>query len=181
MPVDKLRRYDTLVVSISPKAGKMARKIAKVTASRYEIMITEAITAPHNDEVAVAQVSETKDIVMQKRLIELFDIKEDFIYNQAVRKHEDKIVPKIYRYRKGQPLPRFDDKYVILADTGAQTGLSVMTAAKTAIALGAKNVYIAIPVMPKEVAYELQNVTDELFSAFVVDDFTEIEYYYETF
>ena len=45
-------------------------------------------------------VSETEEIVINDILINSFDINLDYIYGDAKRKHEDKILSYIYRYRK---------------------------------------------------------------------------------
>lgn len=181
MPISKLRRLDTLVIAISDSAIPIANKIAQRTNSQSDILINVSIDAPNNSELCVARVSETKDIVMQKELVESFDIKEDFIYNQATRKHEEQIVPLIYKYRKGENIKRFDDKYVILVDCGAETGLSAMTAIKSAINLGAKNIYFAVPVVPKDLEIQLNGLIDEIYTPFAVDDYVNTKFYYTHF
>jgi len=181
MPINKFRRLPTVIVAISYQAIPIAKKIAKITNSQDDILISVDIEAPANSELAVARVSESKDIVMQKDLVESFDIKEDFIYNQATRKHEEQIVPLIYKYRKGDAIERFENKYVILVDCGAETGLTVMTAIKSAINLGAKNIYFATPVIPKDLQTQLNSLIDDIFTPFAVDDYVNTKFYYTHF
>ncbi|MGM0622875.1 MAG: phosphoribosyltransferase [Campylobacterota bacterium] len=181
MPLNRLRRLDSVVVAISPAAQTIAKKIAKITSSPQELLVSTAIKAPNNHELDIARVSETKDIVMYKELAKSFDIKEDFIYNQASRRYDEQIVPQIYKHRKGEPIPRFDNIYVILVDCGAETGMSVMCAIKSVIGLGAKNVYFAAPVMPKDLQSELNVVTDEIYTPFAVDDYVGTKFYYRNF
>jgi len=179
MPVERLRRLPTVVVAISPQAIAIAKKIARITNSEDDILLSVSIDAPYNPDLTIARVSETKDIVMQKELVESFDIKEDFIYNQATRKHEEQIVPLIYKYRKGEPIISFAHKYVVLVDCGAETGLTAMVAVKSAINLGAKNIYLALPVIPKDLQIGLNSVIDEIFTPFAVDDYIKTKFYYK--
>jgi len=55
-----------------------------------------------------------------------------------------------------------------------------MTAIKTVISLGAKNVFIAVPIIDNMVYENLVKVCDDLFSPFKIDDYISIEYYYES-
>ncbi len=180
MPVKKMRRFPTLVVAISLEAEHIAKKMARMTNSEYALMLTVPIQAPNNEALTIARVSETQDIVMNKQLMKAFDIKEDFVYNQAIREHEEKLMQQSYKYRQGEQISRFDNRYVILVDNGVETGLTAMTAIKTAIELGGKNVYMATPVIAEDVKRDLLSVADEVFTPYAVEDFIDTEFYYES-
>jgi putative phosphoribosyl transferase len=143
--------------------------------------LTEPITAPNNSDVAIAMISETEEVVMHKALIESFGINEDYVYSEAQRKHDEEVLGYVYRYRKGKDLHPLKGKYVILADECIETGLTMMVALKSVIARGAKNIYIATPILDRSVYENLLSVCDGLFCPHKIQDYISIEYYYRNF
>jgi putative phosphoribosyl transferase len=57
----------------------------------------------------------------------------------------------------------------------------MMLALKSAIARGAKNIYIATPILDKGVYQNLLTVCDGVFCPHKIDDYVSIEYYYKEF
>jgi putative phosphoribosyl transferase len=110
--------------------------------------------------------------------VESFGINLDFIYGEAHRRYEEKILSKVYKYRKGDLIGSLEGKNVLLVDEGCETGMTVMTATKTAINLRAKSVVYVTPVLPANVAYALEPVIDEMFSVHKVSNFVDVEFYY---
>ncbi len=124
-------------------------------------------------------LGETEEVVIHKALVEAFDIPKDYIYNEAQSKYSNEILGYIKKYRNGESLQSLEDKYVILVDECAETGLTMMTAVKTAISLGAKNIFIAVPVLDNFVYENLVTICDDIFCPHKINDYISIEYYYE--
>ena len=55
----------------------------------------------------------------------------------------------------------------------------MMTSVKTAISLGAKNIFIAVPVLDNFVYENLVTICDDIFCPHKINDYISIEYYYE--
>jgi putative phosphoribosyl transferase len=70
-------------------------------------------------------------------------------------------------------------KNVLLVDEGCETGLTVLTAIKTAINEGAKSVSYATPVIATNVYMSLEAVVDEIFTAYRVANFVDVAFYYQ--
>jgi len=120
-------------------------------------------------------------VVMHKALVDAFDINEDFVYNEAQRKYDEEILGYVYRYRKGKDLLPLEGRYVVLADECIETGLTMMVALKSVIARGAKNIYIATPILDRSVYENLLSVCDGVFCPHKIQDYISIEYYYKAF
>ncbi len=69
----------------------------------------------------------------------------------------------------------------MLADECIETGLTMMVALKSVIARGAKNIYIATPILDKVVYQNLLTVCDGVFCPHKIQDYISIEYYYKDF
>jgi putative phosphoribosyl transferase len=178
MPMQKLKEEKWHIVAVSKGGLKLAQYLKGRLKNPLEILFLEAITAPHNSECEIARVSETEEIVLNEKLIDSFEIQYDYIYGEAHRKHEEDILSHIYQYRKGRPFPSMEDKVVLLVDEGSETGTKFMTALKTVLNQKPKAVYIAVPVLPKDVLEVLETFVDEIFFLYEIDDYVETALYY---
>jgi putative phosphoribosyl transferase len=181
LPLELLSRNETVIIGVSEGGVYFSDKIAEACQSDMDILLTEAILAPNNSEIAIAMISETKEVVMHKALIDAFEINEDFLYSQADRKYEEDVLSYVYKYRKGNDLLPLEGKYVVLVDECIETGLTMMVALKSVIARGAKNIYIATPILDKAVYENLLSVCDGVFCPHKIQDYISIEYYYQNF
>lgn len=181
LPIDLLSGNETVVIGVSEGGVYFADQITTAVDGQMDILLTEAIMAPNNSEVPIAMISETQEVVMHKSLIDAFGINEDFVYAEAHRMYEDKVLDYVYKYRKGKNLLSLEGKYVVLADECIETGLTMMVALKSVIARGAKNIYIATPILDKTVYQNLLSVCDGVFCPHTIEDYISIEYYYKKF
>ena len=94
----------------------------------------------------------------------------DYVYGEAKRRYEEKILSYLYKYRKGDLITDLSGKNVMIVDEGADTGLTLMAALKTVMSLHAHKVGVAIPVVPESL--------DEEFFAHRVPNFVETKLYY---
>jgi len=181
LPIELLTENETVVIGVSEGGVYFADKIANACHAQMDILLTEPILAPNNPEVAIAMISETEEVVMHKALVDAFDINEDYVYAEAHRKYEEEVLTYVYKYRKGKDLVSLESKYVVLADECIETGLTMMVALKSVIARGAKNIYIATPILDKTVYQNLLTVCDGVFCPHKIQDYISIEYYYQNF
>jgi len=181
LPLDLLRDNETVVIGVSEGGVYFADQIARATDAQMDLLLTEPVMAPNNHELAIAMVSETEDLVMHKALIDSFGINEDYVYAEAQRKYEEEVLSYVYKYRKGKELASLRGKYVVLADECIETGLTMMVALKSVIGEGAKNIYIATPILDSAVYENLLSVCDGVFCPYKIQDYISIEYYYKEF
>ena len=178
MPIETMKKESWLILAISEGGVFFSEQIAKRIGAQSDFLFTEAIAAPNNPECVVAMVSETEELVVNEALIEAFDISIDFIYGEAKRKYEEKILTYLYKYRKGEMVSIIKDKNVLLVDEGAETGMTLMVALKTVINMKAAKVACALPVIPESLGEGLTSITDEAYFVHEIPNFTYIEAYY---
>jgi len=179
IPVDFFKNRDTIVIAISEGAVIIADILAQKLGCTMDILLAESIKAPNNPELSIAKVSETQEIVIHKALIDAFGIPEGFVYTEAKRIYDDKILAHLYRYRKGVSLQAVSGRAVILVDECVETDFTAIVAIKSMIALEAKNIYVATPILD-EVSHEsLTQISDGIFCPHRIRDYISIEYYYE--
>lgn len=181
LPIELLENNETVVIGVSEGGVYFADQIAKAIDAQMDILLTEPILAPNNPELTIAMISETEEVVMHKALIDAFEINEDYVYSEAHRKYEEEVLSYVYKYRKGKDLISLEGKYVVLTDECIETGLTMLVALKSVIARGAKNIFIATPVLDKVVYQNLLTVCDGVFCPHKIQDYISIEYYYKDF
>lgn len=180
LPINLFTMDETIVLGVSEGGVYFAEELSKKLHCPMDILLTESIYSSVNQELVIAMVGETEEIVMHKALIDAFNIPIDYIYREADDKYQKKILTYFQKYRKGKRLDRLDNKYVILVDECVETGLTMMTAVKTAISLGAKNIFIAVPILDNVAYKNLVTICDDIFCPHKIDDYIGIEYYYES-
>lgn len=181
MPVSSMQERDYIVIASSKRGVIFAQNIAKALNAPMEFLFSESIVAPNNPECQIGMVSETKEIVIYEQLLNSFDISVDFIYGEATRKFEEKILKNIYKYRKGATIGSMIEKDVLFVDEGIDSGLTMMLSVKSAYSQKARTVSVATPVIPNEVLVPLESVTDEVFYLYRPADFVDTAYYYKEF
>ena len=181
LPIDRIRQEKWKVIAVSSGGLKIASVIAQRAGVCVDILFSEAIHAPYNSECELGRISETEEIVVHEELVDAFGIQYDYIYGEAHRKHEEKILASVYKFRKGTQFPNLKDEHVLLIDEGCETGLKLMSGIKTAMNMDAKAVFVAIPVAPKSVAEALNQIVDESYVVHEVNDYIKTYCYYKDF
>ena len=181
MPLSFFENQDCVVVGISFAGILFASKLAKMIKAPLDFLFTAPIVAPNNPECEVAMTSETQEIIIKEALVNSFEISLDYIYGEAQRQYEEKILSLIYQYRKGKKLTSFKDKRVLLVDEGIDSGLTAMACIKSALTLQARTVHFACPVAPFSVTEMMEEITDGLFCLYRPKDFVDISYYYRDY
>ncbi len=179
IPMQKLKSQDWKLVAVSKGGLVLASFLRGRLDNDVEFLFNEAIMAPNNDECEVARVTEGEEIVINENLVSAFEIQYDYIYGEAHRKHEEKILSYIYQYRKGMAFPSVKDQVVLLIDEGSESGLKFMTALKAILAQKPKAVYIGVPVIPNDVLELLEPFCDDIFFIHDIEDYVETALYYE--
>lgn len=181
LPIERIRQEKWKIIAVSSGGLRIAAAIAKKAGVKVDILLSEAISAPANHECELGRVSESEEIVVHEELVNAFGVQYDYIYGEARRKHEEKILSAIYKLRKGKPFSDLKDEHVLLIDEGCESGMKLMTGIKTAMNMDAKAVFVAIPVAPKSVAEALNQIVDESYILHEVSDYVKTYCYYGDF
>lgn len=179
IPSKYLLKNNTILIAVSEGGLVLANEIYKRMNIPLDFLFTEPILAPKNPDCEVAIVSESMDISINETLVDAFDISYDFIYGEAQRKYEEKILPNIYKFRKGEVISSLNNKNILIVDDGIETGLTMSVAIKTCIKKGSGSVMIATPVVSDDVADILEEDADIVYSVYRPKHFVNTRYYYK--
>ena len=178
LPTDISAKKDWLILALSEDGLYFADFLAKKLRSDKDIFLTSTIRAPHNKDCVIAMVSETEEVVINETLLKAFDISLDYIYGESHRKYEENILAKVYRYRKGNALISFENRNIILTDFGSNTGEKLVIAIKSAIKKGVRKIILALPIVAKSVADQLDGMVDHIYALHRLEYLTDLDAYY---
>lgn len=177
--LENLIKDNVVLIAISAGGLLFANEICKRANLSLDFLFSEPIFAPKNPDCKIAIVSETMDITINETLVDCFDISYDFIYGEAQRKYEEKILPDIYKYRKGQNLRSLDKRNVLIIDEGIETGLSISVAIKSCLKKGVNGIMVAAPVISDDVTLLLDESVDAIYSVCRPKHFVNTQHYFK--
>lgn len=180
-PSGEFKKQGTILLALSAGGLFLAKEIARRFNLRFEILFCESIFAPKNNECEVAVVSESMDIAINDALVEAFGISYDFIYGEAKRRYDEKILPDIYKHRKGEIISTLDKSNVILIDDGVESGLKMSVAIKSCKKKMCSTIRILTPVIAESTLIQLETRVDNIFFVYAPKHFVTTEYYYKRF
>jgi putative phosphoribosyl transferase len=180
LPIDSMKLEDWTVISSSYGGFEIARIIANELNSKYDMMFSEKIYAPNNEDCEIAVVTEHEEVLIHEELIKSFEISLDYVYSKSKQVYEESIVKKVNKFRHGEKIQKFENKNVLIVDEGINTGLTMMACIKTAINLKAKSISVATPILPTASISTIESIADDLYFIKKLDHFVEIDFYYDS-
>lgn len=180
LPIDSMKLEDWYVIASSYGGYEIARIIANELNAKYDIMFSEKIAAPNNDECEIAVVTEHEEVLIHEELLTSFNISLDYIYSKSNKVYEERLVKRVSRFRHGKKIEKFENKNVLIVDEGINTGLTMMACIKTAINLNAKSISVATPILPTASISTIESIADDLFFIKNLDHFVSIDFYYDS-
>ena len=180
--LDKEIVQNCVVLSISKNGTFYAREIAlRYGMLEGDFLFIEEVKSPINKEASLASVSETKDSIIIKELVDSFEISDDYIYNEIERVYEDKILENIHKFRAGEGIISLENKNVLLVDEGANTGLTLLCAIKSCINKKVNSINVAIPVVAKATAEMVEKIVDNTFFVKIIEDYVDTKFYFKEY
>jgi putative phosphoribosyl transferase len=179
LPIKVMQHENWILIALSSGAVEITAKLANRYGFDFDLLFSESIVAPNNEECQLAMVSETNDIVIEEKLVRSFGIPLDYIYDEGERLFHDRIVKYQHRYRNGLGLSDLRDKNVLLIDEGCETGFNTMCALKSVINMGVRKVSLGTPIIPEDLFSLIDKKVDKIYAVHIIRDFISVDYYYE--
>jgi putative phosphoribosyl transferase len=176
--IDKEIFKETLILSVNERSLFLSREIGlRNGLIEGDILFIEPIFSPINKDTIIGNISELNELVIIEELKNSFDITDNYIYNEANRIYEEKIIPKMHKFRTGESIISIENKNVLLIDIGINTGLTMLNAIKSCINAKVLNINVAAAFVSKEAAEKLENIVDNLFYIQKIEDYVDTEFY----
>lgn len=153
----KYNSRDALVLAIARSGIPVAVEVAKKLNLPLKIFVSQKITPPIDDELAIGAVTSDNVKVLNHDLISNLELSENEVQDMLT-KAKLKAKKRVLIYRKNGELPDLRLFRVIIVDDGAATGITIVTAIKSILKKNPKSLVIAIPVCSLEALERIDNV-----------------------
>lgn len=166
---EKLGKFSgphTIVYAL-PRGGVIVgAEIARALGAPLDLVITRKIGHPANPEFAIASVTESGEVYINK---EDHSWINDSWFRRAVEEEQREARRRREVYSPGRHRTSAKGKTAIIVDDGVATGLSLLLAVQEIKKDIPWKIVVAVPVVPAEVVEKIEDMADELV-AFIIDE-----------
>jgi predicted phosphoribosyltransferase len=175
-----LQAYKNAVVLALPRGGVVVgAEIARHIHAPLDLVITRKIGHPANPEYAICAVTEDGHLICNQE--ELAHIDPKWL-KAAVQQEQTEAQRRRERYLDNRPPIPLEGKTAIITDDGVATGLTMLAAIREAKDRQPSRLTLALPVVPRDIAKQLQTYVDELVALDTPDNFLGgVAAYYDEF
>lgn len=175
----KYKDHEVVIYAL-PRGGVVTGiEVAKILKSPLDIILTRKIGHPFSPEFALAVLSENGHITADPKEIASVDKKW---FEKRKKKEMKEIIRRRKTYIKNVKTVDVKNKIAIIVDDGIATGLTMKAAIGDVKTLGPKKIVVAVPVMPKEIANDLNLMVDDVIALNIPNEFLgAVGSYYKKF
>ena len=158
--LERYKNKEDIIVLALPKGGiEVAFEVAKYLNAKFSLLIVRKLPFPDNPEAGFGAVAEDGSIYINKQSSQYLSKKE---INDIIFAQKNEIKRRISILRNGKPLPDIINKTVILVDDGIAAGSTMRAAIMLCRKRGAKKIIAATPVAGRDIAEQINELSDEL-------------------
>ncbi|OJF97207.1 phosphoribosyltransferase [Alkalibacterium sp. 20] len=156
----QIKDADNSVVLALPRGGiPLGIVIAEQYHLPFDMIMSKKIGHPYHSEYAIGAVSEKGEPILNRLVTDHLD--PEWINKEVIRlrKAMESRRNKYSQVLSQQPIK---DKTVFLVDDGIATGLTIQAAIAAVKKQKAKEIIVAVPVIPQDTYYELLSLVDQV-------------------
>ena len=179
LPTQKMEDENWTILATSAGAVPIALNLAIRLECSFDYIFTHKIYTKKNSGCEVAIVTETEDVVVNERILKVFNLNLEKIYKKSDALYLKKIIKYKEQYRDGKDMVNLEDKNVLLIDEGLNTGLTMMACIKSVVNQKVKSICVAVPILPNITIQDIETIADDLYYIKAPEHFISIDYYYD--
>ncbi len=171
---------DTIVVGLPRGGVVVAFEVAKKLNLPLDIIVSRKIGMPGQPEFAVGAITADGKEIFDQRLIQSFALERKDL-EKIIEAEKKETLRRMRVYRPGRAELNLKNKTVLLVDDGVATGMTMQATLLSARGLGAKQIIIAVPVIPQDQIKVLKRLSDEIIYLDAPVNFGAISIFYKDF
>ena len=180
----KLKKYsndkEALVLGLVRGGMPVAAEIAKSLHLPLDICLVRKLGAPERPELAMGAIALGGVKFFNQDIINDLKISTTDI-EQVVQKELTELTRRDQTYRGNRPLPKINQKIVILVDDGIATGATLRAAIIALRQQKPKKIIVAVPVVASNMIPVIETEVDQLIYLVKPDNLNSISLWYEDF
>ena len=155
------KRQPVIVLAIPNGGVPVALEVALALEADLALVISRKIPLPLSPEGGFGAVTDDGTIILNEEVVKRTGLTPQQI-NYQVSKVRADIRQRSLLYQGNQPLPRVNDKTVIIIDDGLASGFTMMAAVQSVRRRRPKEIVAATPVAPALAVKQLERVADKV-------------------
>lgn len=177
--LDKYKDRDVIIYALPRGGAVVAAEVAKALHKPLDLIIIRKIGHPYNPEYALCAISINGHLVCNEA--ELAQVDKGWFQGE-LEKQKIRAKEQYRLYLKGKRPTSAKGKTAIIVDDGIATGLTMEAAVKEVRRQHPKEIVVAVPVTPKEIAAKLESEGNEVVTLEIPKEFTgSVGSYYDFF
>ncbi len=176
----RFRGQASVVLGI-PRGGVIiAKVVAQILNTEFDIVLSRKMGAPGNPEVAIGAVSENGRLFVNHWATSYGRVTADYIQREKI-KQQAEIARRQIIYRQARPKISLQNKIVIIVDDGVATGATMEAALWAMKEESPSRIIAALPVAPRDALERLVKIADEVICLRAPHLFMAVGEFYEVF
>lgn len=173
-------RKDAIVIGLPRGGVVVAYEIAKKLNLPLDIIASKKVGMPGQPEFAIGAVTAEGKEVFDLRSVQSFGLERSDL-EKIIQSAKTEAKRRMSAYRPGREVLNLKGRTVILVDDGVATGMTMQATLLSARSYGAKNIIIAVPLIPKDQVKEFERLSEELVYLDSPVNFGAIGLFYQDF
>jgi putative phosphoribosyl transferase len=172
-----------IVILAVPRGGIIIGDIvASELVARLDVVVSRKIGAPNNPELAIGALMPDGSYFLNQEIIDMLNVSQEYIDIQASTQIKE-IDRRLLSYRGSKEYDNeYQDKIIVLVDDGIATGATILASASwIKNKQRCRKLLIAVPVAPRSILKNLNEVADDVIVLYSPEDFMAVGAFYQNF
>ena len=148
---------NTVILGLPRGGVPLGLIIAKNHGVSFDVVLAKKIVHPKHSEVAIGAMADDTDPMISPQ----FEVEQDWI-DSEIERVKDENTKRRALYDEVIENQIIEDKDVILVDDGIATGSTMFAAIRAVNAKKPKSIAVAVPIIPKQTYYALEEAVDNI-------------------
>lgn len=171
---------DTVVLGLARGGVAVAAPVAEALAAPLDAMVVRKIGAPGQPELALGAIAPGDTRILNEALVRVVEATPGELA-AAEAKALEELERRQRRLRGDAPPLALDGRRVLLVDDGLATGATMLAAVRSARALGARELVVAVPVASREALARIGGEADRIVALSTPVPFGAVGRHYDRF
>lgn len=173
-------RNDVVVLAL-PRGGVLVGvEIAAALRAPLAVLLVRKLFVPGHEEVPMGAVANGGLRYLNRAIANVFHVPEELI-EQAIHLETLHLIQWERAYSQGSSIPNLEGKTVIIADDGVASGSTMFLACHAVRKAGAREVIVAVPILPLSTKVKLTEVALRVISLVELEQFEPFDHWYEDY
>ncbi len=155
----KYKDKGVLVLAIPRGGVQVGYEVAQYLQGELAIIITRKLPFPDEPEAGFGAIAEDGSTYISESLSRWVSQR---VIERIIKEQTQEIERRIKVLRNGRPLPRIEDRTVILVDDGIAAGSTMRASIALCRNQGAASIIVAVPVTGKRTAQDIGSLVDKI-------------------